>query len=201
MGTIVMIGLEWEWLRGLVSYMLRQDDSFRAIGKTLFFNRKWVESALEALEKAKRTKRYVLYIETTWEDHPSQIRRVITDCPERFKKVLAKNETLLASVPFKVRVKADRRVILGLISACCKAICLNKALKKIGEQPILSEEMEKVVWHWWKRFCLHFRRSIGAKKAAWRKKGWIVDYEEVPDLRDEEFHEGSKLLYEIEEDN
>lgn len=201
MGELVISGLEWDGLCKLLSTTLRWDNVFRGnIKKTLLFKRDWTEAALKELEKAgKRAKLWILYVEMSWEDPPmKRTRYIMTKHPDRFKRLLASNERLLACVPKRVTLKTSTEVLLGIANACCKLLGLNEALTKSGEGAILSEAGCAFARRFWKRCHLFWRRSVGAKKAAWRRKGYIAEFEDVPDFRDEEYHEGAQLLYDVE---
>jgi len=190
---LIITGAEWKALTDIISRLLAEDDVFRRLGKTLFYNRKQVEFAQEELEKAaKRAKDWVLYIQREGCSHPIMIK---TRRPERHKDSIAKNEKLLLCAPEHVRLEATSDVLFGIANACCKAIGLHEAMEKA----LLSNLGIELTRSLWRRCHLHWRRSVGARKASWRRKGYIAEYKEVPDFRDAEYHEGAKFLYDLKE--
>jgi len=195
-------GIEWDNLCKILSTALHWDGIFReGIKKALLFNRKRTEDALKELETAgKRVKLWVLYVQMEWTDPPiKQIRYIVTKKPDRFKRLLASNEKLLACVPKRVRVRATPEIMNGIGNACSKVLGLNEAVKRFGKAEILTEYGANFARRMWNRCHLFWRRSVGARKAAWRRKGYIAEFEEAPDLRDASYHEDAKLLYDLEE--
>jgi len=197
--SLIMTGIEWRHVSDLVSMVLAQDDTFReATKKTLLWNRAWVEAAQEELKKAgQRAEFWLVYVERGRGNHPIRIR---TRQPERHQDLLCKDERLIMCVPENARVKATEEILLGIANACCKAIGLHNAMKEIRDGDLLTDYGYKLAKSFWKKCHLHWRRSVGARKAAWKRKGYIAEYSEVPDFREPEFHEGSKLLYDLAEE-
>ncbi|GAI12235.1 unnamed protein product [marine sediment metagenome] len=76
---------------------------------------------------------------------------------------------------------------MGIANACCKAMALHDTLKEIREEVLLTDSGYKLAKKLWERCHLHWRRSVGARKAAWKRKGYIAEYGEVPDFREREF--------------
>ena len=194
-----MSGVEWKHLCDLVDMVLRSDDTFREVSKkTLFRNRADVEAAQKELKAAgERADLWTVYIEREGLNHPIAIR---TKEPAHYPELLVKNEKVIMCVPQRVRVKADQEVLVGIANACCKAVGLHDTIKETGKEPPLSEYGYNLAKNFWTRCHLHWRRSVGASKGAWRRKGYIATYAEVPDYREPEFHEGAKLLYELGEE-
>jgi len=197
--NLVMTGVEWRHLCNLVSMVLAYDDTFRkAIKKTLLCNRTWVEAGQQELKRAGEIGGlWLVYVARAGRDHPIVIK---TKEPERHQELLMKDEQVLMCVPQEVRVKATEDVLLGIANACCKAIALHDTMKEIREEVLLTDFGYKLAKKLWERCHLHWRRSVGARKAAWKRKGYIAEYGEVPDFREREFHEGSKLLYDLTEE-
>lgn len=111
-------------------------------------------------------------------DWTIHINREITDEDGRYLEL-----------PKRVHLNPDK-VLFGLPSVLCKSMDFieDKYAKRFAKS-------------YWKRFLLYYRRRIGGKKSAWRKRGFIAKYEEAPDLRDQKFHKGSKLIYDLKEVN
>lgn len=152
-------------------------------------------AAREELKKAEeRAKFWVLYIEREGCDH---LIRIKTKKPGRHRELIAGNEKLLLCAPERVRIKATPEVLIGIADACCKTLGLHNALKQEGG--LLSTAGCELAKRFWKRCHLHWRRSVGGKKAAWKRKGYIAEYGETPDLRNPKYHEGAKLLYDLGE--
>ena len=190
----VINGPEWKALTDIVTRVLADDDVLReATKQTLFSNRKQVEAARDELkEAAERAKFWVLYIKREGCDHLITIK---TRRPKKHEELIAGNEKLLLCAPEHVRVRATVDVLLGTANACCKAIGLHEVM----DGGYLSDFGVELARGFWRRCHLHWRKSVGARKAAWRRKGYIAEYAEAPDFRDQKFHEGSKLLYDVEE--
>ncbi len=194
---LILTGPEWKGISDIVSIALSNDDTFRvACNQTLLRNRAQVETAQAELKEAvRKAKRWILYIEREGCDHLITIE---TERPGRHRELISGNEKLLLCAPKFVRVEATHDVLIGIADACCKAMGLHNALKTINEK-LLSESGYELAKGLWNRCHLHWRRSVGARKAAWMKKGYVAEFEEVPDLRDSKFHEGAKLLYDVKE--
>jgi len=197
MSKLVITGPEWKVLSEIIFLALKYDDLFREDGKTLFWRRNLVEVARDELNRAgQRGDLWILYVAR---DGSDRVIRIRTKGPEGHEKLLAKNERLLLSAPEYIRVEATPEVITGIANACCKIMGLHDTIKSERGEQLLTEHGYMLAKRFWNRCHLHWRRSLGASKAAWRRKGYIVEYEEVPDYRDPDFHEGAKLLYELEE--
>lgn len=196
--SLVMTGVEWRHLSNIVAQVLEWDDTFRqAIKKTLLSNRAWVEASQQELKSVvERGGSWLIYVMREGSNHHIVIK---TKEPRNYPLYLAKNEEMIMCVPEEVRVKATEEVLLGIANACCKAIGLHDAMKEIEKESLLTDFGYKLAKDFWKRCHLHWRRSVGARKAAWKRKGYIAKYAEVPDFRESEFHEGSKLLYDLDD--
>lgn len=193
---LIVSGPEWRGLSSIVSVVLDNDDIFRkTIKKTLLRNRPCVEAAQGELKRAgTKAKFWVLYIKREGCNHVITIK---TKKPERRQELIAGNEKLLLCAPERVRIRATQEILIGIADACCKTLGLHDALREEGG--LLSTAGCELAKEFWKRCHLHWRRSIGARKAAWKRKGYVAEYGETPDLRNSQFHEGAKLLYDLEE--
>lgn len=194
---LVITGPEWKGLCEIISIVLGNDDLFRENGKTLLWNRGQVEAARGELNKAgQRGKLWILYVAREGCDH---LIRIKTKKPERHEELLCHNEKIVLSAPEHIRVEATPKVLTGIANACCKVRGLHDAVKDETGNELLTEYGYALARRFWDRCHLHWRKSVGASKAAWRRKGYIAEYEEVPDYRNPDFHEGAKLLYELSE--
>ena len=198
--SLVMTGVEWRHLCDLISMVLSYDDAFRKeIKKTLLWDRSWVEAGQQELKRAGEIGGlWSVYVMREGSDHPIIIR---TREPQNYHLYLASNERMIMCVPKEVRVKTTEEVLLGIANACCKAIGLHDAMKEIGNEGPLTDFGYKLARDFWKRCHLHWRRSVGASKAAWKKKGYIAEYKDVADFREAQFHEGSQFLYDLNEES
>lgn len=194
---LVITGPEWKGLCEIISIVLGNDDLFRESGKTLLWNRGQVEAARDELNRAaQRGKSWILYVLREGSDH---IIRIKTRNPNRHEELLFPNEKIVLSAPEHIRVEATPKVLTGIANACCKVMGLHDAVKDERGEELLTEHGYALAKRFWNRCHLHWRKSVGASKAAWKRKGYIAKYEEVPDYRNPDFHEGAKLLYELGE--
>jgi len=191
-------GLDWIVLIRIFERVLELDNFYRKHGMTLFRNRDWVETAFNELKNAgERAKLWIHYVETErW--YGKEVIRFISKDKEFKSRLLGVNERHLVSAPKRVRLKVTPDVITGIAVACCKAKGLDEVFKE-KEESFLSDIELKVAEWFWNRSLLYSRRSVAAQKAAYRRKGVILVCEQAPDYRDPEFHEGAKLLYDLEE--
>ncbi|MCK4526111.1 hypothetical protein KAW18_01970 [candidate division WOR-3 bacterium] len=173
-GTTVLTGLEWYGIRDLLEYLLKVDKDMRKKGKTLFYKRSDVEAAFKELKRAKKSSR------------SREVYYVVDQLALNF-------DDSHICVPERVTIKLTQPVVFGIAAATCKGRGLHYL--NIGITPWGNKLSEK----FWNRMLLHFKRSVGGKKAAYRRKGYIAKYKEVPDFRDEEWHEGAKLFYDLKE--
>lgn len=174
-GTTILTGLEWHGLHDLLEYLLKVDNDMRKKGKTLFHNRSDVESALKELKRAKKVSR------------SREVYYTVNPLALNF-------DDANICVPERITINLTQPIVFGIANATCKGkglYHLNIGITSWGNK--LSEKF-------WSRMLLHYKRSLGAKKAAYRRKGFIVKYnKEIPDFREKKFHEGAKLFYDLKE--
>ena len=91
--------------------------------------------------------------------------------------------------PYTVYAKLFDDGLFGLSRAMCKVMSLEN----------FTTEERMLAQKFWNRALLHPRRKISGKKAAYRRKGYIADYGEVPDFREDKFHESVKRVYDLNE--
>lgn len=178
LGKMVVEGLEWYNLLGLVNKVLNYDDNFRENGETILRNRDCVEKAKEELEDIpNRVRKWRLYVETSLDSVP--LNTFVTTNPEWLKK---QYENVEFCVPNRARIDMDKEgVSTGIADICCKIKGLNDV-----DGIDFKEGIVDFADRFWNRCHLHSRRSVGA-------------YDFVPDSREDEFREGAKLVYDLEE--
>ena len=91
--------------------------------------------------------------------------------------------------PYQIYGKLSDNGLFGLSRAMCKAISLEG----------FTIEERTLARIFWNRCLLYHRRKVGGMKAAWKRRGYVVKYDEVPDLRECKYHEGAKLFYDLKE--
>lgn len=178
MGTMIIDGLEWYVLLDITKTVLTIDDSLRKEDKTILHNRSKVEKAKEELgDIENRARKWRVYTHTGCKG--DSINSFKTEDPEWMKEQFS---DVFMVVPDKARINMDKKgVALGIADACCKIMALGNS--KIEDFEISDDTME-LAEDFWNRSSLHFRRSFGA-------------YEDIPDFREEKYHEGAKLVYDL----
>lgn len=199
MSKLTIEGIEWHYLLDLTTQMLNLDDNLRENHKkTIFRHRHRVETAKDELVRAvKGSKKWVHHIEIDYGGNHNKRTIFITSDSRGLDMSLSPCERLVFSAPKQVRINATQDVLVGMADVCCKAQGLNGAYSK--NDKFLADTEIEFLKQIWSRCHLFYRRSVGGMKGAWRKKGYIAEYKEMPDLRDSKFHEGSKLFYDLKE--
>jgi hypothetical protein len=187
--NIILDGVEWMRIIEIAERMVEVDDACRVKGRTIFRDRSIVGIAISELKNAKKSRRWRHYVKQSFDNGFTKVIIFIDNSPNFDMKISACEE-YLESAPEFVRLNINEDILTGISWIMCKA----KALGQILELTDYGKELADKVW---KRCLLYDRRRIGGKKAAWKRKGYIVEYDEVPDYREPEFHEGAKLFYEL----
>lgn len=191
MGIITFSGIEWMFACKIIRETLEIDDILRKHKKTLYPNetREWTEKALKELEAAAdRAKIWIAWVQGQYGLFTIETRNKSPP-----QKMLCDNEQIILFAPKNVSLRASVETLFGIANACCNAMGIHDVTGNY-----LNPTQYKLAKHIWEKCHLHWRRSVGAKKAAWKRKGYIATYGEVPDFRDPKWHKG-KLVYDMSE--
>jgi len=178
----VTLKLAAEWIRAI-------DDKFREFGKTVFApKREHIERVYKQIcDCPKRTKaaykafckRYGINKYPSWLDDPSQM-------------------------PKEMSLDIEGNEWHALESILCKTLAFSERPKLTEEWIVeigfeLSGTGKEQVRELLNRVLLLPRRSRAGTKSILKRVGSSAKVPEAPDLRKLEFHEGAKLLYDLEE--